>query len=317
MKDDQRQTIPWVLPTLARELGTEVKDRRVIIPENYGSGYCSGYVFNEHIRLLILNYELKENLVIENPEVQATKRLILFKFLHVIPQAGESKAERVTPSVLIATSSLNSESLVPIHSNTGIINIEIEAHYLQELFPSSKKSAVLKSLLDNAQPLLFEELVLPSLQKIVDELVNESVSETFELFFARVKTEELICRLLMALEQRSETYLYSLNSQDIDTLYRIKEQMLSQLDTPPLIRELALAAHMSPTKLKRLFKQIFGNSLFSYYQEFRMQEAARLLKEGKRTVSEVGYHLGFTNLSHFSRVFYEHIGTKPKQFSRS
>ena len=74
---------------------------------------------------------------------------------------------------------------------------------------------------------------------------------------------------------------------------------------------------MSPTKLKRLFKQIFGNNIFSYYQEFRMKEGARLLKEEKLSVSDVGYQLGFINLSHFSRVFNEHIGMKPKQYSRS
>lgn len=93
--------------------------------------------------------------------------------------------------------------------------------------------------------------------------------------------------------------------------------MLEHLDTPPVIKELAAGASMSPSKLKRVFKQIFGNSIFRYYQEFRMKEAARLLKEEKLTVSDAGYQLGFTNLSHFSRVFKEHLGMKPKQFSRS
>ncbi|MDR1171571.1 MAG: helix-turn-helix transcriptional regulator, partial [Bacteroidales bacterium] len=64
------------------------------------------------------------------------------------------------------------------------------------------------------------------------------------------------------------------------------------------------------------FRQIFGNSIFSYYQTFRMKEAARLLKEEKLSVSDVGYQLGFTNLSHFSRIFAAHIGMKPKQYSR-
>ena len=93
--------------------------------------------------------------------------------------------------------------------------------------------------------------------------------------------------------------------------------MLEQLGIPPTIRELAISANMSPTKLKRLYKQIFGNSIFSYYQEFRMKEAARLLKDEKLSVSEVGYQLGFTNLSHFSRVFNEYAGMKPKRYSLS
>ena len=68
--------------------------------------------------------------------------------------------------------------------------------------------------------------------------------------------------------------------------------MLEHLETPPVIKELAVCANMSPSKLKRLFKQIFGNSIFSYYQEFRMNEAARLLKEEKLSVSDVGYQTG-------------------------
>ncbi|WP_299780834.1 helix-turn-helix transcriptional regulator [uncultured Formosa sp.] len=80
---------------------------------------------------------------------------------------------------------------------------------------------------------------------------------------------------------------------------------------------LAQLAGFSESKLKRLFKQIFGNSLYDYYQVFRMKEAARLLKENKLSVSEVGYKIGFSNLSHFSRVFEKHVGLKPKKYSMS
>jgi transcriptional regulator GlxA family with amidase domain len=48
-----------------------------------------------------------------------------------------------------------------------------------------------------------------------------------------------------------------------------------------------------------------------------MKEAARLLKENKMTVSEVGFKMGFSNLSHFAKVFEEHIGTKPKSFKKN
>ena len=91
--------------------------------------------------------------------------------------------------------------------------------------------------------------------------------------------------------------------------------MLRHLDTPPVIQELAVRAGMSPTKLKRLFSQIFGSSIFSYYQGFRIKEAARLLKEEKLPVAVAGYKVGFTNLSHFARVFEQHMGVKPKQYS--
>jgi len=300
-----------ILNVLAHLFGTVVKDRKLEIPEQFGKGYVSRYIFNDQIRMMIMNYELKENLSIDNPAVNDSRNMILFKFQHIFAETEKQ------PTVFITTTSMNVHPVIPIHTNTSTINIEVDSDYLRSLFDQSEKSPVLQSLLENTQPLFFEQVIYPSLQEIVNEIVSASVQETFKLFFLRIKAEELVCRLLMELEKREGKHLYALNSRDLQTIYRIKEEMLAHLDTPPVINDLAVAANMSPTKLKSLFKQIFGNSIFSYYQEFRMKKAALLLKEGSLSVSDVGYQLGFTNLSHFSRVFQEHIGMKPKQYSRS
>ncbi|GHV00969.1 AraC family transcriptional regulator [Bacteroidia bacterium] len=270
---------------------------------------------------MISNYELAGELIVENPEqADASKRTIFFKFQNIFPKREPLHAgmpSTTAPSVLIATSRVNTDEVIAIHTNTATVNIEVDAAYLNGLFDTAERSPVLQSLLQNSQPLLFEQLVYPSLQKVVDEIVTGPLDATFELFFLRIKAEELICRLLMELEKRDEKHLYPLNAHDIQAVYKVKAQMLEHLQTPPIIKELAIDANMSPSKLKRLFKQIFGCSIFGYYQQFRIKEAARLLKEGGLSVADAGYALGFTNLSHFARVFSEHIGMKPKQYSRS
>lgn len=318
MKRYEQQTVPNILLRLAEILSTEVKNNRLNIPEKFGAGYCAGFVFNTNIRMIVSNYELYNDLIVDNREVDADRRMIFFKFQNIFPKAELESSERYlrrAPSVLIATSRLNTDEFISIHTNTATINIEVDANYLNGLFDLSKKSPVLQNLLQNTQPLLFEQMIYPSLQKIVDEIVTEQVDYAFRLFFLRVKAEELICRLLMELEKREEGELYPLNNHDIQVIYGIKEQMLLNLDTSPVIKELARQAGMSPTKLKRLFKQIFGESIFNYYQGFRIKEAARLLKEEKLSVSDAGYRMGFTNLSHFTRVFEQHIGIKPKKYS--
>ena len=85
---------------------------------------------------------------------------------------------------------------------------------------------------------------------------------------------------------------------------------------PPVIAQLAKEACMSESKLKRIFRQVFGDSIFNYYQMRRIQRAAQMLKEGYGSISDVGYALGFTNLSHFTRIFERTIGMKPKAFSK-
>ena len=301
-------TVPKVIELFSNLLGVEIENRRLGIPARFGTGYCRGFVFNENIRMIISNYELYEDLTIENPDIDVARKMIFFKFQNIFSKSG-------IPSVMIGTSRLNTDDVISIHSNTATINIEIDACYLDSLFYSYEKSSILKGLLQNTQPYLFEQVLYPSLQQIVNDIISENAEEAFELFFLRVKAEELICRLLMELGKRDDKQLYALNLQDIETIYRIRALMLEDLGKPPVISELSALAGMSPTKLKRLFSQIFGNSIFSYYQNLRMKEAAILLKEKKYSVSEVGYRLGFTNLGHFSKIFKHHIGINPKQYA--
>lgn len=309
------QTIPKVLLKFAESLGVELTNNRLDIPTAFGNGYCAGYVFNEHVRLLISDYELEEDLIVEQPKELVSGELLFFKFQNVFPNA-KSKLPQL-PSVLIATRRIATGEAFAIHSNLETINIEVDVSYLDKLIPTDNRSPVLQSLLHNTVPLFFEQLIYPALLKIVEEIVNPVEDNIFRLFFLKVKAEELICRLLIEIGKREEKQLYPLNDRDINAIYKIKDQIIANIQTPPVIADLANRAAMSPSKLKRLFRQVFGNSIFNYYQQFRMKEAARLLKSENLSVAAVGYQLGFSNLSHFSKLFESHIGMKPKQFSRS
>lgn len=64
-----------------------------------------------------------------------------------------------------------------------------------------------------------------------------------------------------------------------------------------------------------IFSQTFGATIYNYYQNARLGQAASLLEAGAHSVSEAGYQLGFVNLSHFTRVFEKHHGVKPKKYS--
>jgi AraC-like DNA-binding protein len=308
------ESIPNVLIRFADLVGITLKDNRLTIPQAFGNGYCEGYVFNEHIRLLISDYELREDVIVKRPAELAAGKVLFFKFQHLFPQVSGKPSQ--IPSVLIATSSIGTGEAFAIHSNTETINIEVDIQYLNEILAPEQRSPVLRSLLQDSAPLFFEELIYPSLQKVVEEILAPAGNGLFRLFFLRIKAEELICRLLMEIDKREDRQLYPLNEKDIRVIYEIRDHMLQQLQTPPLIAELASQAAMSPTKLKRLFRQIFGSSIFHYYQQFRIKEAARLLKTEHLPVAEVAYQLGFTNHSHFSKLFESHMGMKPKRYSR-
>ena len=107
----------------------------------------------------------------------------------------------------------------------------------------------------------------------------------------------------------------SVDSIDAEKMERLEEAILKDLSLPPCLVELSRMIGISLTKMKVMFQQVFGDTIFDFYQKARMNEAARLLT--RHTVSETGYYLGFSNISHFGRVFEKHYHLKPKKFKET
>lgn len=310
----QNINVPRVFTALAEYLDTQIEYGRIDIPLDKGVGYCIGYHLNENIRILITAYQLNKEILISNPELLSNDKIILFKFQGVLSDKTLEGKIKDIPHVLVTTSKINTENTIVI-DNDYSVTIEIDANYLQRQLGTKEHSPIIKGLLEDNQPLLFEELASPDLIITLKELMESRGYGTFELFYLKIKVEQIVCNLLYQLEKRTNNYLYALNSQDIQAIYKIRALILSNLAEPPQLAALVNDSNMSLSKLQRLFKQVFGQTVFNYYQEFRIKEAARLLKEEKLSVSEVGYCLGFTNLSHFSKTFEKYIGLKPKKYT--
>ena len=155
------------------------------------------------------------------------------------------------------------------------------------------------------------------MQHVAAALVAADVPAEVRPYYQRVKAEELLCLFLAELVKRGPHAEHSpLSSLDVRQLYHVRAQLLQDLGQPPRLSALAQSAAWSESKLKRLFKQVFGTPVYQYYQAARLQEAVRLLSTQPLSVSEVGYRLGFQNLSHFTKLFARYTGSRPKQFSK-
>jgi AraC-like DNA-binding protein len=156
--------------------------------------------------------------------------------------------------------------------------------------------------------------MMPEAQQILKNIVSINMTDELSIFFIRIKVQELLYHLFHRLSQRENTSQRVVNSADAEKLIAVRDVILSNISQPPRLPDLASKVGMSETKLKLLFKQTFGDTIYSYYQKIRMEEAAFLLKQAGYSVSEVGYQLGFSNLSHFSRLFQRHYGNTPKKY---
>lgn len=124
---------------------------------------------------------------------------------------------------------------------------------------------------------------------------------------------ELIIKLLR--QQGRELLLnYCQDKPDASGLVAAIHYLNVNLTKQLNIDELSRQACMSRSKLYIEFKKQLGCTPSEYLQQSRLKLAAEELQKGK-TVTEVCYNVGFTDLSHFSRRFTRFFGCPPSQYS--
>ncbi len=80
--------------------------------------------------------------------------------------------------------------------------------------------------------------------------------------------------------------------------------------------QLANALNYSGAYLNEVCKKYSGLSLFDYGMTFCMKEAARLLTASKEKITDISDTLGFTNRSHFYKIFEKTYGCTPAQYRK-
>jgi len=186
---------------------------------------------------------------------------------------------------------------------------------LRNLLKINKMNRVVEQILVGSQGFLFYETMNADAQKTLRTLTAVDTHLELGEFRIWIQVQELLYWLFARLLARETVKHRPVHRADAEQLGRVRAAIVADLSAPPQLTELAKLAGMSISKLTDLFKQVFGDSIYDYFQKARMDEAGYLLKQGGYSVSETGYRLGFSNLSHFSRLFDKHYGIKPKRFA--
>ncbi|MEJ7678356.1 MAG: helix-turn-helix transcriptional regulator [Segetibacter sp.] len=74
---------------------------------------------------------------------------------------------------------------------------------------------------------------------------------------------------------------------------------------------------MNPSYLSREFSKHFNNLSFGeYIRKLRIEKAIELMRQNKYSLTEVAYLTGFSDQSHFTRIFKQHTGKSPSAYKK-
>jgi AraC-like DNA-binding protein len=118
------------------------------------------------------------------------------------------------------------------------------------------------------------------------------------------------------------TYLDKQNLEPVKTpkwAKELKEIIQDQIDTnlSLSLKEIAEGLQIHPSYVSREFSKYFSNLSFGeYIRKLRIEKAIDLLRNPAHTLSEVAYLTGFSDQSHFNRIFKAHTGLNPSQYRK-
>jgi AraC-like DNA-binding protein len=97
----------------------------------------------------------------------------------------------------------------------------------------------------------------------------------------------------------------------------LKEIIQDQIDTNLNLTEISKSLDINPSYLSREFSKHFDNLSFGeYIRKLRIEKAIGLIKLQIHSLTEVAYLTGFSDQSHFTRIFKQHTGKNPLAFKK-
>lgn len=189
-------------------------------------------------------------------------------------------------------------------SEVGKINddffIELEKKNY-DIEHSKKQAEVLFSIIGTS----FQErgIKIEDFFEIVDNF-NKSVKKCFSNYSLKKSMLEAILILYKAFS------LYINNSISI----KVNSYIENNYMYPITIEEISDFIHLSSNYIGRQYKKETGLNVLQYLNEYRVEKAKILLKEGKYQISEITFKVGYSNPAYFSNVFSKITGVSPKKY---
>src|SRR5882724_11992762 len=98
----------------------------------------------------------------------------------------------------------------------------------------------------------------------------------------------------------------------------LKEIIQDHIDTSLSLKEISKGLEISPSYLSREFSKYFEDLSFGeYIRKQRIDKAKELMQSSNYSLTEIAYLTGFSDQSHFTRIFKKNTGQNPSAFKKS
>ncbi len=204
---------------------------------------------------------------------------------------------------------------VELAPDTWMVSVLISIAKFHSLFSADANHISFLSSENSARKYYDNLPFTSSIAVVLSQILQAKVHDSMRTLYFKGKVYELLSLYFNKNEDPSvEQCPFLIDEENVQKIRKAKKIILERMTDPPSLEALAHEIGLSLKKLKEGFKQIYGDTVFAYLLDHKMEEARRMLDSQKYNVNEVGLKLGYSTASHFIAAFKKKYGTTPKKY---
>ena len=157
----------------------------------------------------------------------------------------------------------------------------------------------------------------PSEILVLNQLFNDHMHDSLQKLYTKGKVYELLSLYFNKSQDSEQSCPFLDDEENVDKIKNAKQIIIDNMAEPPSLQELAEQIGLTVAKLNDGFKHIYGDSIFNFLLDYKLEFARKMLLSKKHNVSEISLQVGYSTASHFISAFKKKYGTTPKQYMMS
>lgn len=204
---------------------------------------------------------------------------------------------------------------VVLEPKSWVISILISIKKFHGLFTSDADHIPFLSEQNKDRKYYGEENISPSMAIVLNQMFHYTLNPSIKNLYYKGKGYELLSLFFNKNEDpNAEQCPFLIDEENVQRIKKAKEIIIANMAEPPGLEELAGQVGLNLKKLKAGFKQIYGDTVYGFLFDYKMEYARNLLDSGSYNVNEVGLKIGYSTSSHFIAAFKKKFNTTPKKY---
>lgn len=221
-------------------------------------------------------------------------------------------------SILLYNPQLDLPINLILQPNTWTIGVVISIKKFHSLFSQDVDHIYFLNPENNLKKYYENNIINPSMAIVLSQILSMNVHDNMKALYLKGKVYELLSLYFNKDESSDiEQCPFLIDENSIRRIRLAKEIILKNITEPLSLQELSTEIGLSLSKLKEGFKQLYGDTVFGYLLNHKMEVARNMLASNTYNVNEVGLKIGYSTSSHFIAAFKKKYGTTPKKYLMS